>query len=754
MGKGVMKVFQFLFPILLVFSYYSHCVVAYGTYDGFTAGRKGLARKRIKHFEDLIRENEKRLKEAPELKVVKRGKPYITRFPIEDKDLASIDAKGDISRGGEAGSGAESVVDADAEKQDYGEGAVVSDLEDQLPSDIIDQSDVESRDISTADVADTNDSDLEVNRREFNATNQNLEDALENDLKIPQEVSAKTETDPAESRELAKKVENVVGDGFEVKAKEDSLKEMEDMKKTQKNIEESQKCEKKRSKLEKILKKKERMGKKTKKMIKSIPGIIKNNGKFCFSKSKKGKHAEPRDHDTLEDRLNDQDVVSEAAAEAQDELSTVASENEILDNMSSVSEFDHPESADVFVEKPRDVSIYSYGDDEDVLMKERALAVNETDFRTERMPSEEIIQDSDSEYLEIDEQSYDSLNKYKFTEESQDAISNEKAVKPLEGLEVEGISEGVDDDISAPSEVPVESNYSADQEEKNSDSEYISDYNSNVELSSDDQEIVGELNTEEKFSTKLSRMENDVSKKSNSFFGRIKSFFKNRKPSKNLSCNGSSCMKRLSKKDEPKFSEDFIPRIYMLSRNVPKENFYRVPEISSSLRSESNRLVFAYQLLDGSLIPSSALALSSKSFIVRRWGKKVQNKLTKLRQEFDNLKMRLSSMYHEGILKGEFELFIEEMDDLTIMLYLIAKEFPQKNKFISIARDILRYPEVVSTPGERLISMFRKSKISGLGKKKESSEPKPERNENDKLAIKALRKRMKFIRKRLNSLAK
>ncbi|OII73290.1 uncharacterized protein cubi_02522 [Cryptosporidium ubiquitum] len=788
-----MKVFNFLLTVPFIFLIYSQSIIAYENEPVPHTGRKGLTRERINHFERMIKENEER---SPQLKVVKRSKPYYGKFPIDEENISTqIDQRGDISKDDIDDIETETQAQTDVEVEDEFDPQEIATRSfiDNISSDDENQSDVETNneDINTRNVG-----EFDVNQDEVpNNVDQTVDDVNVGDsVNTKESADLNTNSSVKDKKKKSWSFPSVTfaapknQEKMDDKNKFDGVLEKQKLKrdKKEKKLRKKQEKErlrqdkeekKRREKEEKNRLKEEKNKLKEKKTSKfdKFPkvGFSKNtssdlkddeNKSSCSSKKgKKNTQGQTQTYeDTLEDRLNSQEVVFE---DIHDDMSTVASENEIFENLSS-NDIEHVESEiDIKLEKPKDDLFDSYSEDEESEIKARILAGNEEDFKTERISSEEAIHDSDSEYFENEDPHIELDEQYRFSKESEDIISKEKAVEPLERIDIEELSE--DEETSNVSEAPALSSYSGNNEEEEEDDKNIQKFSNDSELSNDnlsedpvianhsiEEEIVIEdkKDMDEDFSNKDPNVEETGSKnKVGSFFGKIKSFFK-RKPFINLNCRGPSCMKRLSKKDEPKYSNDFIPRIYLLSRDVPKEDLYRVPEIISSLRSESNRLVFAYQLMDGSLIPSSALALNSKSFVVRRWGKKVQTKLTKLRSEFDNLKSRLSSMYHEGVLKGEFELLIEEMDDLTIMLYLIAKEFPRKSQFANNAKDILRYPEVVSTPGERLISMFRKSKISKCSKK--SCEPKPERSESDKLAIKALKKRMKFIKKRLNSLSK
>lgn len=789
-----MKIFNLLLLILFTLAIYSQSIHA--NEDDVTphTGRKGLTQERIQHFEKIIKENREKTQLRPELKVVKRTKPLISKFPIEEgSHSAAVDHNGEVTDDNFV----DPLHDDNNDDSNYSSNYI-----EPVSSDIENQTDIETTDdeanaIEMKDIQQSRILEDEVS----NDIDQNVQDEENKSFGSDLPLSLDTKTDLSNTNQ-ENQSENVPVSTLNLTKSQKKKLEKERLKLEKKEKKLKKQKEKERLRLDKKGKKREREEKKRleaekKKQLKNEKknknkNKSKNEGSgeksiespkekksSCFSKKKKQNYVQIESHDSLEEKLNSQEVVPE---DINDEVSTVASENEVFDNISSIDEGEQTEAEDdIKVEKSEDQFEFDE-EEEDSEIKARILAGNESDFKTERISSEEVLQDSDSDYLEGDEYQEDSNERYRFSQESEDLIAKEKAVKPLEGIEIEGVSEGEDEDTSNISDIPVVSNYSLDHEEekdeenKNEDSG-IQELSSGIELSNDndndiisnneievlnsadDDDDVNEIIVEEEkkvdedFTNKDSKLdERESNNKVKSFFGKIKSFFKKKPSSVNLGCKKPNCIKRLSKNDEPKYSSDFIPRIYLLSRSIPKENFYRVPEIISSLRSESNRLVFAYQLIDGSLIPSSALALNSKSFIVRRWGKGVQSKLRKLRSEFDSLKTRLSSMYHEGVIKGEYELFIEEMDDLTIMLYLLAKEFPSKNHFASIAKDILRYPEVVSTPGERLVSMFRKSKISKCSKK--TSEPKPERNESDKLAIKTLRKRMKFIKNRLNSLGK
>ncbi|TRY50945.1 Uncharacterized protein CTYZ_00001592 [Cryptosporidium tyzzeri] len=783
-----MKIFNLLLLILFTLAIYSQSIHANEDDVIPHTGRKGLAQERIQHFEKIIKENKEKTQLKPELKVVKRTKPLIPKFPIEEEShSAAVDHNGEVTDNNFV----DLLYDHNNEDSNYSSNyiePVSSDIENQTDIETTDDETnvIEMKDIHQSRILEdeiSNDIDQNVQDEETKSFGSDLPLSLDitTDLSNTNQEN-QSESVPVSTLNLTKsQKKKLEKERLKLEKKEKKLKKQKEKERLRLDREEKKRERKEKKRLEAEKKKQLKNEKKNKNKNKSKNESSgeksiespKEKKSSCFSKKKKQNNVQVESHDSLEEKLNSQEVVPE---DINDEISTVASENEVFDNISSIDEGEQTE-ADIKVEKPKDQFEFDE-EEEDSEIKARILAGNESDFKTERISSEEVLQDSDSDYLEGDEYQEDLNERYRFSQESEDLIAKEKAVKPLEGIEIEGISEGEDEDTSNISDIPVVNNYSLDHEEEKDDENEdsgIQELSSGIELSNDnmsnnemevlnsaddddDDDDINEIIVEEKkvdedLTNKDSKLdERESNNKVKSFFGKIKSFFKKKPSSVNLGCKKPNCIKRLSKNDELRYSSDFIPRIYLLSRSIPKENFYRVPEIISSLRSESNRLVFAYQLIDGSLVPSSALALNSKSFIVRRWGKNVQSKLRKLRSEFDLLKTRLSSMYHEGVIKGEYELFIEEMDDLTIMLYLLAKEFPSKNHFANIAKDILRYPEVVSTPGERLVSMFRKSKISKCSKK--TIEPKPERNESDKLAIKTLRKRMKFIKKRLNSLVK
>ncbi|POM83722.1 hypothetical protein CmeUKMEL1_08815 [Cryptosporidium meleagridis] len=788
-----MKVFNFLLLILLTLAIYSPSIHASEDEEATYTGRRGLAQERIQHFEKIIQEHKEKTRIKPSLKVVKRTKPFISKFPIEDGSLSTVvDQNGEVTNDNFADNTLRD--DDNNEDSDYSSNyvdPVSSDIEGQTDNETTDDESnvIEMEDIQQSKILeDEVSTDIDPGVQDEQTQGFGGDAQLSIDTTNPENQSENvSESTLNLTKSQKKKLEK---ERLKLEKKERKLNKQKEKERLRLDKLEKKREKEERKRLEaekkKQLKNEKKNKNKNKGSVKTSIESPKEKKSSCFSKKSKQNNASVEYHETLEEKLSNQEVVPE---DTNDEISTIASENEVFDNISSVDEGEQTEAEaeteaedDIKIEKSKEFEFDE--EEEDSEIKARMLAGNESDFKTERISSEEVLQDSDSDYLENDEYQEDPNEKYRFSQESEDLIAKERAVKPLEGIEIEGISEGEDDETSGISDIPVASNYSLDHEEekyeenKKEDSD-IQELSSGIELSNDndimsnneievlnsgDNDDENEIMVEEEEEEEERKVDDDSTTKDSkiderrsdnkvkSFFGKIKSFFKKKPFALNFNCKGPSCIKRLSKKDEPKYSSDFIPRIYLLSRSIPKENFYRVPEIMSSLRTESNRLVLAFKLIDESLIPSSALALNSKSFIVRRWSRNVQTKLRKLRSEFDSLKGRLSSMYHEGVIKGEYELFVEEMDDLTIMLYLLAKEFPSKSRFAKIAKDILRYPEVVSSPGERLVSMFRKSKAPKCFKK--TGEPTPERSDSDKAHIKILRRRMRFIKKRLSSLGK
>ncbi|KAF7456237.1 putative garp protein, possible [Cryptosporidium felis] len=832
-----MKVFHLVYTFVLLLSLYTASfTLASGNEGVSSVGIKGLAKERIEHFEKIIKENEEASK-TPELKIVRRTKPYIRDFPGDyTKKLARIDHGGVLSED------TMPEKDEDSDDESLSDAFAISKAESSY-SEADEQSNIEVGEQGDSDIETSkypHDLDLDEDLENYHGTGEPtaVEETSEHqdssgDEKLPEQEEQAIAEVKAEGAEKLSKAQRKKPSALNKKKLKEELKKKKNDEKLRKAEEKKQKAlqkeeekrlkkaekeklkalkkqkkdEQKRKKLDIKNQKEQKESKSKKADLESKDEVFPDEEKkrsCCALSSKKSEKShstgdlkEKYGQEDLKTRLIEQNVDSDTE-DLQDEASTIASENE--ENFGLDLDED-AESDDVKVERPTGYTLdeqnnedvtslddMTQGDDavkgDDLSYKEsypsysnsdsydnsdeeseaeirtRQFGGAETDFKTERIPSEDAIFDNDSDYIEDDIQSStEPSEKFVFGRESQDILSGERAVSPLEEkVEIEGISdvEGEDDLISN-DEVENENNrsYQDSNIDLSNDLSYepsdrdLQSYSDNQGAASTND---GTNAVDEEFLERDSKVGDSSSDgKGKSFFGKIKSFFRR---GDSVSCSRTACKMRLSKgKDEPKYTKDFIPKIYLLSRDVPKENFFRVPEIASNLRSESNRLVFAYQLIDGSLLPSSVLAINSKSFIVRRWGKKIQNKLKKLRSEFDSLKARLSSMYHEGVLKGEYEYFIEEMDDLTIMLYLASKEFPKNTQYVSVAKDILRYPEVVSTPGERLLSIFRKSKSCGKRcYKKGGGEDHEVRSDEEKAIIKGLKKRMKFIRKRYSAL--
>ncbi|KAH8739699.1 hypothetical protein FG386_003390 [Cryptosporidium ryanae] len=693
-------------------------------------GIKGITKERIKQFEEIIRENSK--VDIPKLEVVKRKKPYITRFPMTEGDEIVTSEHEGLYRG-------ESVEYSDQE------GDLSYKSEDEVPlssdvDDIVIMSDVDKQysDESKEEIDPRSELEVEVDENG---------DLVSHDEVL--DVKSKEE-----------------GSEDEVIEKELTKAELKKKKAEEKRL------EKERQKEEKKLNKQKKNEEKKKKAAEKAGG--KGGFRNIFKKRNVcvGNNEDDNDEKCIKRgrKLLEDTTVSSG--------STVGTESGDSGESSGVYDKEASEGDTVIEKRTYGIEEFGSEDGSDEELKgefsdsneidKAYLSLSDSEFRTERISSEELQIDNDSDYTEStgrdEKDDIEEGRKYKkftFSDESEDIISAEKAVESLEDIEIESLTEGDD----------YEGNLGSDirQRAVSSDSDFMS--NESSEATSIDNESVSrnkkiissmdeindsedeEIDSNESVDAKLSDKYGENVESSNKisvFFRKIKNAFK-RKPNltPNKECGSTKCVDK-GIKSRLKYTKDFVPKIYLLSRNVPRDELYSIPEISSSLRSESNRMVFAYQLMDGNLIPSSSLASSSKSFITRRWGKKIQRKLVRLREEFDKLKSRLSEMYHEGVVRGEFELFIEEIDDLTIMLYFAAKEFPSSTKFSNIARDILRFPEVVASPGERLLSIFKQARKSSP--KCERGRCKESKSSLEQLEIKKLRKRMGFIKKRYNSL--
>ncbi|KAK6589175.1 garp protein [Cryptosporidium xiaoi] len=724
--------------------------------DAEYPGMRGITKERIKQFEKIIKENTEQ--KTPVLEVVRRKKPFIEKFPPTDPD--KISASEVEIFGGES-----------IEYSDQDELSHESEDEASLPSVIED------------DIVVTSEIDKPF-------TGEAKEDAEPGDI-----VSVEID-DHADISGSSETSENIQTEGVdseeEIVDTEPTKEELKNKKKEEKRLQKEKQREEKR--LDKLKKEEEKRRKAEEKKNKKgevkerrnrIKNIFKRRNVCVGGGSETGQNDESK----LCVR-NGRKLLEESDEPSTDSLSTTvdtSSQNsDQIDN-----EYDGMLSdSDLIIEKRGDYGIDESGAEDESsdeeLRKEQSeyreaeklySSLKDIDFKTERISSEEVFMDNDSDYVESikrdDNDSGEGIErkKFSFSEENEEIISKERAVEPLEDIEIESLTDvdefegNIGNDVRQKkfgsnadflSNEASEASNLDDLEEPNSGSD--------VELSFENKDMISSIDEKDEsddeengangpVDANLTDSDGDHADSGNKltvFFGKIKNAFK-KKPNltPNKGCSSTKCAGR-GTKNRLKYTKDFVPRIYLLSRQVPKEELYNVPEISSRLRSESNRMVFAYQLIDGNLMPSSSLASGSKSFITRRWGKRIQTKLTKLRAEFDKLKDRLSEMYHDGVVRGEFELFIEEIDDLTIMLYLAAKEFPSSTKYSNIAKDILRFPEVVASPGERLLSIFRnvrrpsskcnKGKCAG---NKESPES---------LEIKRLKKRMRFIKKRYGSL--
>ncbi|KAH7648476.1 garp protein [Cryptosporidium bovis] len=720
--------------------------------DAEYSGMRGLAKERIQQFEKIIRENAEQ--QAPVLEVVRRKKPFIEKFPMTDPDKISV-SEADI-------------FDESVEYSDEDELSHKSEDETSLPSVIEDdivvtseidkpfageaKEDAEPGDIMKIEIDD------HADISSSGETSENIQtegDDSEKEIVV---------TKPTKDELKKKKME-------EKRLQKERQREEKRLNKLKKEEEKRRKAEEKKSK------KGETEGRKDK--IRSIfkrRNVCVGGGpesELCVRNGRK--LLEESEESSTGSLSTTVDTSSESSDQIENEYNGMLSDG----------------GSDFIIEKRGDYGIdESNAEDEssdEEIMREQSeyheaeklySSLNDSDFKTERISSEEAFMDNDSDYIESirrddndDSEEGSGRKKFSFSEESEEIISKERAVEPLEDIEIESLTDvdefegNLGNDVRQKkfgsnadflSNEASEASNLDDLEEPNSGSDVESSFENRDMISSINE--INESDDEENgangpVDANLTDRDGDHADSGNritAFLGKIKDVFK-KKPNltPNKKCSTTKCVGR-GTKNRLKYTKDFVPQIYLLSRDVPKNELYNVPEISSRLRSESNRMVFAYQLIDGNLMPSSSLASGSRSFITRRWGKRIQTKLVKLRSEFDKLKDRLSEMYHDGVVRGEFELFIEEIDDLTIMLYLAAKEFPSSTKYSNIAKDILRFPEVVASPGERLLSIFRN--VRRPSSKCDKGRCASDRESPESLEVKRLKKRMKFIKKRYSSL--
>lgn len=749
---------KFILIFLVILNVILNTVICGTTEDENYVGIKGITKQRIDEFEKLIKENKE--PKTPELKVVKRTKPYIKEFPLsdgEDSDLVS--GVSEYTRRREPVKSSDDTISHEGEDKvlssdDMEDDVVgVSEAEESVSDDIASQAELGSYNI---EISDQGDAGIAENLDEN-------ETATIDDSEEPKLTKRELKMKEKENKKLQKERERE-RKRLEKEKKEEEKRLKKQKKEEEKKLLKEKNLEEKRKRLEEKNKERERKREERKNKISErnsgdicvrggSGGII---SKLCTRKNKGTQTSTESQASTVD--TSDDDKTS--SSESNNGLLSETEDNDVIIEKRShygVEELTSGEESSDDEELKEEVS-------EDNEASRLFSSFNESDFKTERISSEAVI-DNDSDYVETSREEGDSrprskYDKFRFSGESEDLISKERAVEPLEDIEIESLTEG-DETEGSNLDSGVESHASITNSDliSNEVSE-VSNIDVGDDSSLDTRDVIldkggydgDETDVEDSVDVDLSDKENELvesSSKISRFFGKIKNAFKkkpNLTPSKSCSRPGSD----KSTRGKPKYTKDFVPAIYLLSRDVPRDELYNIPEIASSLRSESSRMVFAYQLMDGNLMPSSSLALNSKSFITRRWGKKIQAKLVKLRSEFDKLKNRLSEMYHNGVIRGEFELFIEEIDDLTIMLYFAAKEFPSRTKYSMVARDILRFPEVVASPGERLLSIFRKARKPRTKCVKGKCTVSEESQEQQQL--RKLKKRLKLIKKRYRDL--
>ncbi|OII77757.1 hypothetical protein cand_013960 [Cryptosporidium andersoni] len=231
---------------------------------------------------------------------------------------------------------------------------------------------------------------------------------------------------------------------------------------------------------------------------------------------------------------------------------------------------------------------------------------------------------------------------------------------------------------------------------------------------------------------------------------KIKDFF-TLNLSQKSTCIGKSCHRRSK---TPKYTPEYIPKLYQISRNLPLNYFNTNQEVLSRLNIEYSKISHALKLINKSLIPIAKMAETSRNFITSRWAKNIKRKVEALKSLFIKLEERVNIMSKHGTVPGEYEALIQEIDDLTIMLYLVTNQYSEPKSFQKYTKELIRYPEVVTTKTESFINAIKGSKKSIRYKKNEDifiDEYREAKDEYDR-QVKELKERLPFIRKRLSYL--
>ncbi|KAL7065810.1 hypothetical protein ACR3K2_37480 [Cryptosporidium serpentis] len=232
---------------------------------------------------------------------------------------------------------------------------------------------------------------------------------------------------------------------------------------------------------------------------------------------------------------------------------------------------------------------------------------------------------------------------------------------------------------------------------------------------------------------------------------KIKEFFNPNFLSQKSTYIGKSYHRRSK---NPKYIPEYIPKLYQISRDLPVNDFNTNQEVLSRLDIENFKISHALKLINKSLIPIAKMAETSHNFITSRWAKNIKRKVEALKSLFMKLEERVNIMNKYGTVPGEYEALIQEIDELTIMLYFAANQYSEPKSFRKSAKELIRYPEVVTTRTEHFINAIKGSKKSIKFKKDENiftKEYREAKNEYDR-QVKELKERLPFIRKRFSYL--
>ncbi|EEA05872.1 uncharacterized protein CMU_016210 [Cryptosporidium muris RN66] len=214
---------------------------------------------------------------------------------------------------------------------------------------------------------------------------------------------------------------------------------------------------------------------------------------------------------------------------------------------------------------------------------------------------------------------------------------------------------------------------------------------------------------------------------------------------------GKSCHRRSK---TPKYTPGYIPKLYQISRNLPLNCFNTNQEVLSRLNIENSKISHALKLINNSLIPIAKMAETSHNFITSRWAKNIKRKVETLKSLFIKLEERVNIMSKYGTVSGEYEALVQELDDLTIMLYFVTNQYSEPKSFQKYIKELIRYPEVVTSKTENFINAIKRSKKSIRYKKNRDifiNEYRETKDEYDR-QVKELKERLPFIRKRFSYL--